>query len=97
MNHNQTRLGRRSMLKKGTALVASLATLGISRAPAAAGKMAKGDFYYQSTPKDGNKCVDCAVYIPQPGAAEGACKVVEGPINPNGWCMAFSPKPMRAS
>jgi hypothetical protein len=29
---------------------------------------------------------------PKPGAP-GGCKVVEGPISPRGWCIAFVKKP----
>ncbi|WP_255407839.1 high-potential iron-sulfur protein [Collimonas sp. PA-H2] len=48
--------------------------------------------HYQDVPKDGKMCSDCAAYTPpaSPGADTGTCKVVTGPVNPNGWCMAYS-------
>jgi hypothetical protein len=45
-------------------------------------------------PKNGQQCDACVQYIagPKPGAP-GGCKVVEGPISPKGWCIAFVKKP----
>jgi hypothetical protein len=36
-------------------------------------------------------CVKCRQYVPGPSAeACGTCKVVKGPIHPNGTCRAFA-------
>jgi hypothetical protein len=49
---------------------------------------------YQSTPKDGHKCSDCTLFVPGKSAtANGTCKVITGPISPDGWCTAFSRRP----
>lgn len=48
---------------------------------------------YQEQPKNGQKCDQCLQFIP--GAKQGAngtCKVVDGPISPNGWCAAYVKK-----
>lgn len=42
----------------------------------------------------GKDCDDCSQYVAGRAAGESAsCKIVEGPINPHGHCIAFSPKP----
>jgi hypothetical protein len=49
---------------------------------------------YQSTPKGNQKCSGCSLFVPAKSAtANGTCKVISGPISPNGWCTAFSPRP----
>jgi hypothetical protein len=45
---------------------------------------------YQSEPKDGEQCTDCRYYIPDKNDdGLGACAVVEGTIEPAGWCASF--------
>ena len=42
----------------------------------------------------GKDCDDCAQYVPgKSPKGPATCKIVEGPINPHGHCIAFSPKP----
>ena len=55
-------------------------------------KLAKADVQYQDRPKDGRDCDDCIHFV---RGAQGAatCKVVDGPISPHGYCLAFTPKP----
>ncbi len=50
-------------------------------------KLAQNLVQYQTSPKNGQMCSACVNYIDP-----GQCKLVEGPINPNGWCVAFAPK-----
>lgn len=46
---------------------------------------------YQSTPNDGEQCSDCRFYIPDKnGDGLGACTLVEGKIEPEGWCVSFA-------
>jgi High potential iron-sulfur protein len=48
---------------------------------------------YQEQPKDGQRCDACMQFVPGPKpGAKGACKVVDGPISPSGWCIAFVKK-----
>jgi hypothetical protein len=50
----------------------------------------KSAVMYQSEPKDGQQCTDCAFYIPdENGDGLGACAVVEGKIEPEAWCSSF--------
>lgn len=46
---------------------------------------------YQSTPNNGNQCSGCQFYIPDMnGDGLGACAIVAGPIDPEGWCVSYS-------
>ena len=80
---------RRAVLKSalslvcGTAAVAAAAPL----ARAQSAKLAQNVVQYQTTPKDGAQCSGCVNFQPP-----NACAIVDGEINPNGWCVAFAPK-----
>jgi len=54
---------------------------------AAQAKMAQAAVRYQPTPKDGHQCDGCAFFI-----APDACKMVDGPIAPAGWCALWAAK-----
>jgi anaerobic selenocysteine-containing dehydrogenase len=89
-----TPASRRGVFKASVAiLAASAAGTAFAKAQPAASvkvaqsKIAKAMLMYQDTPKDGNHCGICAQFEPP-----DQCKIVEGPINPNGWCAAFAPK-----
>jgi len=90
-----TPASRRGVFKAGVAiLAASAAGTAFAKAqPAPAPvkvaqtKIAKAMLMYQDTPKDGNHCGICAQFV-----APDQCKIVEGPIQENGWCAAFAPK-----
>jgi hypothetical protein len=43
---------------------------------------------YQDHPNNGNHCSICNYFRPPHG-----CQLVEGTINPNGWCSFFAKKP----
>jgi len=76
---------RRGLLQAGLGL---LAAGGIAdAAQAQSTKLAQNIVQYQQTPKDGNKCSACVNWEPP-----NACKIVDGTINPEGWCVAFAPK-----
>jgi hypothetical protein len=81
---------RRKILKS-TALAAGIALVPwTARAQA---KVSKQAMKYQDQPKGDQTCDTCLQWIPGPKPdAPGSCKVVEGPINPKGWCMAFVKK-----
>ncbi len=80
---------RRAVLKSavslvcGTAAVAAMAPL----ARAQSAKLAQNVVQYQEMPKDGAQCSGCVNFQPP-----NACAIVDGQINPNGWCVAFAPK-----
>jgi anaerobic selenocysteine-containing dehydrogenase len=89
---------RRGVFKAGVAILAAgaagaagTAFAKAQPAPApvkvAQTKIAKAMLMYQDTPKDGNHCGICAQFEPP-----DQCKIVEGPVQQNGWCAAFAPK-----
>ena len=43
---------------------------------------------YQEKPKGDQRCDNCLQWQPP-----DACKIVEGKINPKGWCAVYLPKP----
>ena len=54
---------------------------------AQAQKIAQSAVQYQDHPKNGQMCSICVNFV-----APNECKIVQGPIVPNGWCIAFAPK-----
>ena len=81
---------RRDVLKSGALLLGGVCVVGRARAQAKATKQA---MQYQDQPKNGQECDKCMQWIPgSDPAAKGQCKVVEGPINPKGYCVAFVKK-----
>ena len=49
--------------------------------------------YVEAAADASKKCSLCAQYVPAAPNACGSCKVVKGPINPEGGCKLFVPKP----
>jgi len=49
--------------------------------------------YVDITPDASKKCSLCVQYVPAAPNACGECKVVKGPINPDGTCKLFVAKP----
>ena len=89
----QAKLTRRSMLRCAALLAGGTLAAGVIQIkPAYAQKAGKEAVKYQDSPKGGQKCSDCLQFVPGQQGANGACKVVEGPISPNGWCAAFVKK-----
>lgn len=81
---------RRNLLKTSTLALGGIAVARVALAQAKASKQA---MQYQEQPKNGQECDQCMHWIPGPKPdAPGTCKVVEGPINPKGWCAAFVKK-----
>ncbi|WP_372912720.1 high-potential iron-sulfur protein, partial [Salinigranum sp.] len=47
---------------------------------------------YKSSPNGGQKCSGCTYYIEDKNGDDlGACSIVQGTIEPNGWCASFVP------
>lgn len=81
---------RRALLKSGALLLGGICAAGSALAQAKATKQA---MQYQDQPKNGQDCDQCVHFVPGANAdAQGTCKVVEGPISPKGWCVAFVKK-----
>lgn len=57
-------------------------------APAVPGKSSQASVQYQAQPKGDQKCDGCLHFI----AESNTCKVVEGQISPDGWCILWVPK-----
>ncbi len=85
---------RRTFLRGGGLFLAVLATDAMPanhQARAEDGMLSQASVHYQKKPHEGQKCSDCAYFIPgktPPGT--GSCRLVAGTIDPNGWCMRFS-------
>jgi high potential iron-sulfur protein len=65
----------------------------LARSALAQAKATKQAMQYQDQPKNGQRCDTCMQFIAGPQAnAPGTCKVVDGPISPSGWCVAYVKK-----
>lgn len=87
-NNETEQTSRRKVLQGGlTAVAAGVAAGAMARTAKAQEKLAQNLVQYQDMPKDGAKCLDCTNWV-----APNGCKIVDGKISPNGWCVAFAPK-----
>lgn len=57
--------------------------------PESVNKLSKAQVKYQEQPKGDQHCAGCLHFI----AESNTCKVVEGPINPQGWCTIWVKRP----
>lgn len=57
-------------------------------APAAAAKVSQASVQYQDQPKGDQQCSGCLHFLPE----SNACKLVEGQISPQGWCVLWARK-----
>jgi hypothetical protein len=93
LRHDPLERSRRGVLRGGVALLAGATAALTSVRAQAAGKTAKAAVRYQFTPRGDQHCGGCASFIPAADpAAPGTCKIVDGDIPPNGWCLLFSRK-----
>jgi len=81
------RSSRRRVLQGGLTILAAGAAGAAARSAMAQEKLAQNLVQYQDTPKDGAMCSACVNFV-----APDGCKIVDGKISPNGWCVAFAPK-----
>lgn len=71
----------------------ALASVTIRAASADTAKSSQASMHYQTTPNNGQQCSKCNFFIPGSNASDnGTCKIVDGSISPNGWCIAFNAK-----
>lgn len=82
------KLSRRSIMKRavlwaGGTLIASV----IADKEALAQKASKESMQYKDKPNGDKQCGNCAQFIPNDG-----CRIVEGPISPQGYCSAWQKK-----
>jgi hypothetical protein len=86
---NDDHASRRGLLRAGlTILAGTLAATAARADDPDADKVDKSVVQYQPKHADnGDHCSICTNFV-----APAGCKVVKGPIDPNGWCIAFGPK-----
>jgi hypothetical protein len=85
-------ISRRECIKWALAVPATIGLATTVKAQAAT-KVPQSVAQYQETPKNGQKCDLCKYFIAGSSpTANGTCQLVEGSINPNGWCTLFAAK-----
>jgi len=81
MTEQQTVSRRRVLTIAAGAAGASIAGVSVARAQA---KTPQKTVKYQDTPHGEQRCENCKQFQPP-----SACKVVDGTISPQGWCMVY--------
>jgi hypothetical protein len=84
MNESGFRGSRRALLRVGVGMLAALIPVKAEAQPKIAPKLVQ----YQEKPKGPQECDNCLHFV-----APSSCKMVEGKINPKGWCQLYAPKP----
>jgi hypothetical protein len=84
--HEKRIISRRFVLK-AAAIAAGASPLAILGASPAYAKVTKQSVSYRETPNEGKTCDICGNFEPP-----SSCKLVEGSVNPKGWCGLFKPK-----
>lgn len=82
---------RRLMIIAAGAAGTSIGTATIAGTPtpaAAAAKVSQQAVKYQDTPKGEQHCDNCLHF-----EAPSSCKIVDGTVSPQGWCMVYAKKP----
>lgn len=86
-------VSRRNVLSASATglMAAGVALLSASNVRAAdlgsSNQLRKEDVRYQDQPKGNQSCAGCKNFV-----HPGACRVVTGPVSPNGWCLLFKAK-----
>jgi hypothetical protein len=79
-------LSRRRILQHAIGVAGGAAMLGAAVDAGAAPKISQTAVAYQDRPDGDKRCDKCAQFQPP-----DACKMVEGPISPQGSCRIFTP------
>jgi High potential iron-sulfur protein len=83
----------RSEFVRGIVILPALAGLLVAGTVPAEAKGSQASFKYQTKPNGTKKCSNCSLFVPgKTATANGSCKVVDGTISPNGYCIAYSAK-----
>ncbi len=86
--HGSPEVSRRRLLKGVVVLAgASLAASLTPKDARAQQKASKESMKYQDKPNGDMQCSNCAQFV-----APNGCKVVEGTISPQGYCLAWQKK-----
>jgi hypothetical protein len=83
---SELRPTRRAVL--WTTVAALAAAVAVPPRTDAQTKIAQKLVQYQEKPKGPQECDNCLHFVPP-----ASCKMVEGKINPKGWCQLYAPKP----
>jgi hypothetical protein len=83
---------RRLLLRIGLAAAAIPAAAVLGARPARAASMtSKADVHYQFMPHGAERCGLCASFVAGGDAhGPGSCRIVDGPIPQDGWCVLFA-------
>jgi hypothetical protein len=80
-------LSRRLLLQGTMAAISAAAVIGASPRPASATiKISKAAVAYQDHPEGDKRCGKCLQFV-----APSSCKMVDGPVSPEGFCRIFTP------
>ena len=89
---------RRTLIRNGVtiAAVGAVAATGLLKttpARAQAAKASQAVAMYQAKPHGADQCDNCIHFIPGKTPKDaGTCKVVEGSVAPQGWCVMYARK-----
>ena len=87
--HDVRARGQFSRRKVLVSLISSAPLAVLSVGGAAAGpKVAQSAAHYQPTPKEGQACAACYLFL-----SPNHCKFLAGEISPSGWCRLWKAKP----
>jgi hypothetical protein len=87
--HDNMRFSRRLLLRRAALLAGAALTASVvpSEQASAQQKVSKEAMKYQDKPNGDQRCSNCMQFVPP-----ASCKVVDGTINPNGYCIAWVKK-----
>jgi hypothetical protein len=87
--HDNMRFSRRLLLRRAALLAGAALTASVvpSEQASAQQKASKEAMKYQDKPNGDQRCSNCMQFVPP-----ASCKVVDGTINPNGYCIAWVKK-----
>jgi anaerobic selenocysteine-containing dehydrogenase len=86
--NESTHASRRQLLKGSLLLAGAAVTAGLGITNSLAqGKVSKEAMKYQDKPNAEKQCSNCSLFV-----APNSCKVVDGTISPNGYCVAWVKK-----
>lgn len=81
---SRRRLVERATLALGLAAAARLPLAAAQETPEAQ-KIPQADAHYRNQPNGQQRCGICLQF-----AAPSHCRIVQGPVQPNGWCQYFA-------
>ena len=93
INESRRKLIRNGITIAAVGVVAGTGLLKTGTARAQAGKASQAVAMYQPKPHGADQCDNCIHFVPGKTPKDaGTCKVVEGVIAPDGWCVMYARK-----